>query len=98
MAHPPETSQPALWDDTAPKRRPPRQERTPLPARRPTRPVEFEELWDIDTVAAYLGVPKQTIYSWRHKGYGPQGFRVGKHLRWRAATVVTWTLDLERRQ
>lgn len=55
-------------------------------------------LWDIDAVATYLNVPKQTIYAWRQKGYGPHGFRVGKHLRWRAATVVAWTIERERLQ
>lgn len=57
-----------------------------------------ENLWDADRVAAYLGVPKQTLYAWRHSGKGPKGFRVGKHLRWRAQTVVEWTLELERDQ
>jgi len=56
------------------------------------------ELWTIDQVADYLGVPKQTIYCWRTTGYGPHGFRVGKHLRWRASTVLAWTADLERDQ
>lgn len=60
--------------------------------------VDAHELWDIDGVAAYLGVTKQTIYSWRTTGYGPAGFRVGKHLRWRAATVIAWTLSLEEAQ
>ena len=55
-------------------------------------------LWDIDDVADYLGVTKQTIYSWRTTGYGPAGFRVGKHLRWRAATVIGWTVRLEETQ
>lgn len=55
------------------------------------------ELWTIDQVADYLGVPKQTIYCWRTTGYGPQGFRVGKHLRWRATTVLGWVTDLEGR-
>jgi excisionase family DNA binding protein len=50
------------------------------------------ELWGIDDVARYLNVPKQTIYSWRKTGYGPRAIRVGKHLRWRAAAVVEWTL------
>ena len=68
----------------------------PLPTKRPTRPMEFKELWDIDDVANYLGVPKQTIYSWRQTSYGPKAFRVGKHLRWRAKTVIAWTLGLER--
>lgn len=63
-----------------------------------SRLVDAQELWDIDDVAAYLGVTKQTIYSWRTSGYGPAGFRVGKHLRWRAATVITWTVRLEEAQ
>lgn len=58
--------------------------------------MQFQELWGIDEVANYLGVPKQTIYGWRQTGYGPKGFRVGKHLRWRAGTVIAWTLGLER--
>lgn len=72
--------------------------RAKLPDRRPSQPMEFQDLWNIDQVANYLGVPKQTIYCWRTSGYGPQGFRVGKHLRWRAATVITWTVELEREQ
>lgn len=67
-----------------------------LPTHRPSRPMEYSELWTIDDVANYLGVPKQTIYSWRHTGYGPKGFRVGKHLRWRSAIVIAWTLGLEK--
>jgi predicted DNA-binding transcriptional regulator AlpA len=55
------------------------------------------ELWGNDDVARYLNVPKQTIYSWRKTGYGPRAIRVGKHLRWRAAVVVEWTLEQERR-
>lgn len=65
----------------------------------PTRPEhDVRELWDADRVAAYLGVPKQTLYAWRHSGRGPRGFRVGKYLRWHAHTVVEWTLTLERDQ
>ena len=62
---------------------------------RAPRLVDAQELWDIDDVASYLGVTKQTIYSWRTTGYGLSGFRVGKHLRWRAATVISWTVQLE---
>lgn len=42
---------------------------------RAPRLVDAQELWDIDDVATYLGVTKQTIYSWRTTGYGPTGFR-----------------------
>lgn len=86
---------PTLWDQ-------PRDTRPPvppsLPDHRPVKPMEHEELWTIEDVANYLGVPKQTVYAWRTTGYGPQGFRVGKHLRWRATTVITWTLGLEQQR
>lgn len=55
-------------------------------------------LWDIDDVATFLGVTKQTIYTWRTTGYGPAGFRVGKHLKWRPSTVIAWTVRLEEHQ
>ena len=87
--------QSALWDQPD-DRRPRRPTHPQLPDHRPIRPMEHQELWNIDDVANYLGVPKQTVYSWRTTGYGPQGFRVGKHLRWRATTVITWALGLER--
>lgn len=95
-------SQPALWDapDAQDGGGPPASSRrravpTTSP---PTSPMEFSELWTIAEVANYLGVPKQTIYCWRTSGYGPQGFRVGKHLRWRAATVIAWTVQMEQQQ
>ncbi len=77
--------QPTLWDQPRDKR-PPLPPPPPLPAQRPAKPMEHQELWTIEDVANYLGVPKQTVYAWRTSGYGPQGFRVGKHLRWRATT------------
>lgn len=69
-----------------------------VPTRSAAKPAEHQALWDIDDLAAYLGVPMQTIYAWRTTGYGPRGIRIGKHLRWRATTVVTWTLELEQGQ
>lgn len=72
---------------------------TTPPAPQATRPeLDVQDLWDAARVAAYLGVPKQTLYAWRHSGNGPKAFRVGKHLRWHAHTVVEWTLALERDQ
>lgn len=71
--------QPGLWPAAEPPPRPRRTTRpaasvTPqrgrvnggapqLPARRPRKPSELPGLWDIDQVANYLGVPKQTIYA-----------------------------------
>lgn len=93
--------QPALWghphaESSATPTRAKARTRT---ATAPTVPeAEIDQLWTIDQVATYLGVPKQTIYCWRTTGYGPHGFRVGKHLRWHAATVQKWTADLESKQ
>lgn len=55
----------------------------PLP-RRPDR------LWGVEDVADYLGVPVKTLYRWRNQGYGPQGRRIGKHLRYKPDDVVAW--------
>ena len=97
--------QPALWDPpsmTGTTRRTGRGQRTAgrrpdlSPKRRPSPPTDVRELWGIEEVAAYLRVPRQTIYSWRQSGYGPRGMRVGKHLRWRASVVIEWTLAQER--
>ncbi|MGH3937565.1 MAG: helix-turn-helix transcriptional regulator [Pseudonocardiaceae bacterium] len=47
-------------------------------------------LWTVKDVSGYLGVPVQTLYSWRVKGYGPRGRRMGKYLRYRPEDVATW--------
>nr|WP_221219438.1 helix-turn-helix domain-containing protein [Prauserella isguenensis] len=44
----------------------------------------------INDVADYLGIPKNTLYQWRSKGYGPTGRRVGKYVRYRADDVDAW--------
>ena len=93
------SSQPTLWDDTsatAAHKRARTPARTSSDHTRAT--AEASDLWTIDEVASYLGVPKQTVYCWRTSGYGPAGFRVGKHLRWRASTVISWTIELERQR
>ncbi|MER7243075.1 helix-turn-helix domain-containing protein [Kribbella sp. NPDC000426] len=56
--------------------------------------LDVDPLWDIDQVAAYLGVPKRTLYRWRTLGYGPPAKKVGRHLRYRASDVITWFADL----
>ena len=48
------------------------------------------KLWSVDQVADYLGVPKQTIYQWRTKGYGPKGVKIGKHVKFRPEDVEAW--------
>ncbi|MEV4267758.1 helix-turn-helix domain-containing protein [Kribbella sp. NPDC049584] len=57
--------------------------------------LDVDPLWDIDQVAAYLGMPKRTLYRWRTLGYGPPGKKVGRHLRYRASDVIAWFADLK---
>ncbi len=53
-------------------------------------PVDLGRLLDIDEVADYLGIPKNTLYKWRVDGKGPRAIKVGKHLRFRRSDVETW--------
>jgi len=41
-------------------------------------------------LAERLAVPLQTIYFWRHRGDGPKGYVVGKHVRYRPADIEEW--------
>jgi excisionase family DNA binding protein len=41
-------------------------------------------------VAAYLDVPKATLYSWRYRHEGPRSVRVGRHLRYRWSDLNRW--------
>ncbi len=50
----------------------------------------LEPLISVDELAAYLGLPKQTIYDWRVSGKGPKGYRIGKHLRFAVSDVRAW--------
>lgn len=53
----------------------------------------MRNLWGPKELAAYLGVPVQTIYQWRTRGYGPPGTRIGKHVRFRPADVEAWVAE-----
>lgn len=52
--------------------------------------MERKPLGTADEVAAYVGVPKQTLYVWRTQSKGPRALRIGKHLRYRWDDVETW--------
>lgn len=52
--------------------------------------LDRDRLWTIGQVAAYLQVPVGTIYQWRHRGLGPVGLRVGRHVRFRSRDVEAW--------
>jgi excisionase family DNA binding protein len=51
-------------------------------------------LLSVEELAAYLGVPKKTVYCcWRE--WGLRGYRVGRHLRFRERQVEEWLMSRE---
>ena len=52
-----------------------------------------DRLLDIDQLATYIGVPRQTIYRWRMEGKGPRASKLGRHLRYRRADIDEWIQD-----
>lgn len=57
----------------------------------PIGPTEQEDrLLNVEDLAQFLGVPRQTIYVWRSQGTAPRAVKVGKHLRFRRSDVNAW--------
>jgi excisionase family DNA binding protein len=52
--------------------------------------VAEERLMTIADLSTMLGVPVDTLYGWRHRGEGPRGYRVGRHVRYRRSSVEAW--------
>jgi excisionase family DNA binding protein len=51
-------------------------------------------LLSVEELAAYLGVPKKTVYGcWRQ--WGLRGYRVGRYLRFRQRQVEEWLQSRE---
>jgi excisionase family DNA binding protein len=58
-----------------------------------------ERLMTIAELSTMLGVPIETLYGWRHRGEGPRGYRVGRHVRYRRSSVEAWLEEqADRRQ
>ena len=51
---------------------------------------EVVRMWTVQDVADFLGVPVRTLYEWRVKGYGPEGIKVGRHVRYFSEDVYAW--------
>jgi len=51
---------------------------------------ELERLMTITDLSDMLGVPVDTLYGWRHRGEDPAGYRIGRPVRYRGATVEAW--------
>ena len=60
-----------------------------------TREGEVERLLSLPELSEMLGVPIDTLYGWRHRGEGPVGYRIGRHVRYRRSAVEAW-LELHR--
>ena len=54
-----------------------------------------DTLWTVSQAANYLQIPANTLRVWRQKGIGPKAIRLGKHLRYRPATVQGWLATQE---
>ena len=50
----------------------------------------YDRLWTSEEKAAYLQIPKATLYQWRYLGIGPKAGRVGRHLRYDPEDVKAW--------
>jgi excisionase family DNA binding protein len=60
---------------------------------------ELDRLMTITDLSEMLGVPVDTLYGWRHRGEGPAGYRIGRHVRYRRAAVEAWLdTQADRRQ
>lgn len=49
-----------------------------------------DRLLTLRELAEYLGVSTSTVYSWRTRGEGPLGYRVGQQVRYRLSEVDRW--------
>ena len=47
-------------------------------------------MWTVQDVADFFDVPVRTLYEWRTKGYGPEGIKVGRHVRYFPEDVYAW--------
>lgn len=43
-----------------------------------------------EQLADHLGVPLNTVYTWRYRRTGPRGIKIGKHVRYRRSDVEAW--------
>jgi excisionase family DNA binding protein len=53
----------------------------------------IDPLLSVDELAAWLNVPKQTIYTWRKSGTAPPAYQLGRGLRFQQSDVERWLAD-----
>ena len=52
-------------------------------------------IFTIDQAAAYLSIPKATLYTWRTRraGFGPRAVKLGGCLRYRRSDLDDWVAE-----
>ncbi len=63
-----------------------------------TTPLSPDDLLLIDEVAAITRRSVDTLRWLRHKGEGPEGFRMGRRVMYRRGVVMEWIARQEREQ
>ena len=56
----------------------------------------MEALLDTSAAAAFLGLRKATLETWRWRGQGPKFLKVGGRVRYRLADVDEWLASRQR--
>lgn len=72
--------------------------RRPSAAHFPTRTVRGMILLTTEEVASLIRIPVGTLRYWRHSGFGPPSFRLGRRVVYRRGAVVDWVEHQERIQ
>ncbi|GAA4726059.1 hypothetical protein GCM10023350_05980 [Nocardioides endophyticus] len=44
----------------------------------------------LQEACAFLRVPEGTLRYWRHLGFGPRSFKIGRHVRYWRTNLVLW--------
>jgi predicted DNA-binding transcriptional regulator AlpA len=61
----------------------------------PGRPVGDDELLTTAEVGQMLRKPVGTLRQWRHRSFGPKGFRLGGTVVYRRSAVDAWIRECE---
>lgn len=56
-------------------------------------PIGMESWVTPQELADELRIPLATIYQWRHRGDGPVGHRIGRHVRYRRQNIEHWLVQ-----
>lgn len=55
-----------------------------------------EEYLNTAQVAETFDVPEETVRYWRHIGYGPVPFKLGRHIRYLASDWAVFVTELQK--